>query len=236
MNLVLLHKKDFVEPHKVVIGGHRSEHIRNVHQAEVGQSLLCGRVNGKTGIGKIVNILPNTIEMDVKLEDDPVKPIPLTLVVALPRPKMLKRIIESVTTLGVKKLYLINSWRVEKSFWQSPVLEVEMLEKYMFLGLEQSKDTLLPTVYKKRLFTEFVTEELPKISQNSIKLTAHPKTGQICPANSHKKTTLVVGPEGGFIDLEVETLEKIGFNTVSIGKRILKVETAITYLIARIFT
>ncbi|MCP4020484.1 MAG: 16S rRNA (uracil(1498)-N(3))-methyltransferase [Desulfobacteraceae bacterium] len=236
MNLILLHKRDFVSNQKVVLKDRRFDYIRDVHKAKTGDTLLCGLINSKIGNGKITKFSSRHIEMDVCLENDPIDPLPLILVLALPRPKMLKRIIESVVSLGVKDIYLINSWRVEKSFWQSPLLKDQNLEKYIYLGLEQSKDTVLPKIHQKRFFSSFVKEELALIAKDSLKFTAHPKTDKLCPAGLNEKITLVVGPEGGFIDLEIETLEEIGFNTISFGKRILKVETAVTYLIARIFS
>ncbi|RLB87640.1 MAG: 16S rRNA (uracil(1498)-N(3))-methyltransferase [Deltaproteobacteria bacterium] len=236
MNLLLLEEKDFIGPDKAVVSGRRFDHIKKVLKAKTGSQLSCGVVNGKMGTACISSFNADCLEMELRLDAAPPNPLPLILVLALPRPKMLKRIMESVTSLGVKEIYLMNSWRVEKSFWKSPVLEKASLEKYFRLGLEQGKDTMMPTLYQKRFFSKFVREELPVIGKDSLCLTAHPKTSAVCPAGVNKKTTLVIGPEGGFIDLEVNTLEKAGFETVSIGERILKVETATTYLISRLFT
>ncbi len=236
MNILLLKKKDFISADKVLVSGRRFEHIKKVLKAQVGTQLSCGLLNDKLGLGCITAFYTDCLEMSVTLDMDPPKPLPLTLVLAMPRPKMLKRILESVVSLGVKEIYLINSWRVEKSFWKSPVLEMENLEKYFRLGLEQSRDTMMPAFYQKRYFAKFVTEELPIIGNGSLCLTAHPKTSNICPNSVNKKTTLVIGPEGGFIEFEINALEKAGFETVSIGERILKVETATTYLISRLFT
>lgn len=236
MNLLLLEKKDFIGPDKAAVSGRRFDHIKKVIKAEIGSRLSCGVINGKMGTACITSFNAERLEMEVILDTAPPKPLPLTLVLALPRPKMLKRIMESVTSLGVKEIYLMNSWRVEKSFWKSPVLETASLEKYFRLGLEQGKDTMMPTLYQKRFFSKFVKEELPVIGRDSLCITAHPKTSNMCPASVNKRTTLVIGPEGGFIDLEVNTLEEAGFETASIGERILKVETATTYLISRLFT
>jgi RsmE family RNA methyltransferase len=236
MNLLLLEEKDFTGPDTVVVSGRRFDHIKRVIKAQIGSQLSCGVINGKVGTGCITGFKTDCLEMTVTLDTDPPKPLPLTLVLALPRPKMLKRIMESVTSLGVKEIYLMNSWRVERSFWKSPVLEKASLEQYFRLGLEQAKDTVMPTVYQKRFFSKFVKEELPGIGQDSRCLTAHPKTAAICPVSVNSPTTLAIGPEGGFIDLEVKTLEAAGFETVSIGDRILKVETATTYLISRLFS
>lgn len=236
MNLVLLDKEDFVGHETVVLKGRRLTHLLSVNKVREKDSLVCGLLNGKIGTGIVKKQADGFLEMRVELTQDPPKPLPLTLVLALPRPKMLKRIIEAVTTLGIKNIYLINSWRVEKSFWQSPLLDMEELQQHMVLGLEQGRDTIMPRISLNRFFTKFVTEELPLISKDSLKLTAHPKAAHICPTGVNKETTLVIGPEGGFIDIEVETLTKQGFLSCHIGPRILKVETAVTYLISRLFS
>ncbi|MBC2704011.1 16S rRNA (uracil(1498)-N(3))-methyltransferase [Desulfobacula sp.] len=236
MNLVLLENKDFIGNERVVIQGRRFKHLISVNKVKKSDRLVCGLLNDKIGTGLITNLWKDSFEMEVHLTDDPPEPLPLILVLALPRPKMLKRIIESVTSLGVKKIYLINSWRVEKSFWQTPLLKEDQLRKYMILGLEQSRDTVLPRIYQKRFFTQFVKEELSQISKNTLCITAHPKSLKICPSGVNKKITLAIGPEGGFIDIEVATLKKQGFFSCHIGQRILKVETAVTCLISRLYS
>ena len=236
MNLVLLNPEDFIDHEHVMLKGRRFKHLTSINKVGQNDELVCGLLNGKIGTGLITKLSHNFMEMKICLAHDPPEPLPLTLVLALPRPKMLKRIIESVTSLGVKNIYLINSWRVEKSFWQTPLLNKEYLIKQMVLGLEQSKDTVLPKIYQKRFFTGFVKEELPLIAKNSLCMTAHPKTLNICPSNVNKEITLVIGPEGGFIDIEIETLEQAGFSSYHIGPRILKVETAVTYLISRLYS
>ncbi|MEA1969947.1 MAG: 16S rRNA (uracil(1498)-N(3))-methyltransferase [Thermodesulfobacteriota bacterium] len=235
MNLILLFKKDFIDSQRVRITGRRLEHVKKVHKASKGDTLEVGLINSNMGTGEVTKITSSSLEMDVILTKQPPAPIPLTLILALPRPKMFKRILQTITTLGVKKIYLINSWRVEKSFWKSPAMEKENLEKELILGLEQAKDTMMPEIFIKRLFKPFVTKELPKIAKNSLALTAHPKTELLCPRNVKQDTMLAMGPEGGFIDIEIKTFERAGFKTVSLGKRILRTETAVPVLISRLF-
>lgn len=215
MNLILLEDKDFIDDERVIIKERRFEHLISINKIMINDRLVCGLLNDKVGTGLIIKISNNFIEMKICLDNDPPEPLPLTLVLALPRPKMLKRIIENVTSLGVKKIYLVNSWRVEKSFWQSPLLKEDQLRKYMILGLEQSRDTVLPQIYQKRFFTQFVNKDLPRISKNSLCITAHPKALKKCPSGVNKDITLVIGPEGGFIDVEVATLEEQGFFFIS---------------------
>ncbi len=235
MNIILLNKNDFIDSDRVRIKGSRKNHIIDVLKTVKGDSLCCGLINGNMGKGIVEQIDPYSIQLKVNLITPPPAALPLTLILALPRPKMLKRILEAVTTLGVKKIYLINSWRVEKSFWQSPVLNDENLNQVLIKGLEQAKDTILPQIFFKKLFTPFVKQELKTISENSVCITAHPKASVLCPKEINQKTTLVVGPEGGFIDLEIKTLEEQSFKTVNIGDRILRTETAVPVIIARLF-
>ncbi len=235
MNLILLDTRDFIDPERARLKGRRFKHLVTVNKVMENDQVVCGLLNGKIGTGRVKKISHDFIDMEICLDHDPSDPLALTLVLALPRPKMLKRIIESVTSLGVKNIYLINSWRVEKSFWQSPLLNHDELEKHMILGLEQAKDTVLPRIYQKRFFTRFVKEELPLIAKDSLCITAHPKASSICPAGVNKEITLVIGPEGGFIDIEIDTLEQAGFTSYHIGPRILRVETAVTYMISRLY-
>ncbi len=235
MNLILLEHKDFIDDDIVRIKGRRFLHLKTVNRIREGDTLVCGRLNGNMGRGRVTRLSGRDCRLTVCLDTAPPDPLPLTLVLALPRPKMLRRIIQDVTTLGVKEIFLINSWRVEKSYWKSPVLAEDTLRQQMILGLEQGRDTLLPRIFFKRFFKDFVNQELSAVSKNTLKILAHPKAATICPHAVNKPVTLVVGPEGGFIDIEVASFEKTGFNSCQIGSRILKVETAVTVLISRLF-
>ncbi len=192
-------------------------------------------LDGEIGEGVVLQRDESGITLDVSLHRAPPPPLPLTLILALPRPKMLKRTIQHATALGVKKLYLINSYRVEKSYWQSPWLAVEQLREQCLLGLEQAVDTAMPQLELRKRFKPFVEDELPAIAADSLKLVAHPGTDTPCPVDIDQQTTLAVGPEGGFIPYEVEKLQEAGFQSVHLGPRILRVETALPVLLSRLF-
>lgn len=234
MNLILLFDEDFVAPGVAQLRGRRLEHVTSVHRAAVGDSLTVGIANGRIGTG-VVARLDDVVELHVTLDREPPAALPLTLVLALPRPKVLNRVIASATSLGVKRIFLINAWRVEKSYWKSPRMSEENLLLQRVLGLEQARDTTLPTIETRRLFRPFVEEELPAIARDSLSLVAHPVAAQACPRALTQPVTLAIGPEGGFIAQEVESLERVGFQAVALGSRILRVETAVAALIARLF-
>ena len=235
MNLVLLHKTDFIDRDRVVLRDHRHQHIRTIHRATVGDEINIGLVNGDIGTGLVTDISNSAITLTISLDATPPKSLPVTLVLALPRPKMLRRILQHCTTLGVKKIILINSYRVEKSYWQTPILNPKNIEKELLVGLSQAKDTILPEVHTEKRFKPFVEDRLPEICKNSTALVAHPYCSTVCPQHLTLKTVLVIGSEGGFIPYEIEKFQQAGCQTVHIGERILKVETAIAVLLSKLF-
>jgi RsmE family RNA methyltransferase len=187
------------------------------------------------GVGEVVRLTDTEAELKVTLDQSPPSPLPLTLVLAMPRPKMFRRILQTCAALGVKDLWLINSYKVEKSFWQTPWLSEEQLRENLTLGLEQAKDTLMPRVQIRKLFKPFVEDELPALSANKQALVAHPGTNTSCPVHLNQPTVLCVGPEGGFTAYEVGKLEEAGCQSVHLGPRILRVETAVPVLVSRLF-
>ena len=233
MNLILLFDDDFAAPDRVVLRGRRAEHVRDVHRAEAGDELVIGVAGGKIGTGRVVSVADG-VEMQVAFDHDPPPPLDVTLIVALPRPKVLNRVVAAVTSLGVKRLFLINAWRVEKSYWRSPRMSGENLGQQAVIGLEQARDTVLPQIETQRLFRPFVEDELPAISRGTMALVAHPYAGVECPRAIAGPLTIAIGPEGGFIAKEIESLERIGFQPVTIRRRILRVETAIATIIGRL--
>src|SRR3954466_11979371 len=206
MNLILLFKTDFRTNSCVILRGRRAEHVRGVHRAEVGKELTVGIADGGIGRGTVLRVDDDEVELRIELDRDPPPPLPVTLILALPRPKVLNRVIASATSLGVKRIILINAWRVEKSYWNSPRLSPENLRTQSILGLEQARDTALPSIETRRLFRPFVEDELPSIARDTRALVARPNAAVACPRDVRHPVTLVIGPEGGFIDAEVASL------------------------------
>ncbi len=231
-----MHPEDLTEAtERVRLTGRRLKHVLEVHRASVGDELCVGMLGGRIGIGNVTLLTQSVLEMEVRFGQSPPPPLPLTLILALPRPKVLRRLLRSASALGVKRIILINSFRVEKSYWQTPFLNDESVKEQLVLGLEQAKDTVLPEVRLRPLFKPFVEDELPGLIKETLPLVAHPAGAEPCPRDIRRNVTLAVGPEGGFIPYEIDKLVSCGFMPVSLGERILSVETAVPALIARLF-
>ncbi|UHQ56215.1 16S rRNA (uracil(1498)-N(3))-methyltransferase [Microbulbifer sp. YPW16] len=237
MNLILLHPEDFISPERARLRDRRAGHIRTVHRAAPGEQLRVGLLNGHIGTAEVTALDDEQVELEVSFTDarQPPSALPLKLVLALPRPKMLKRIIQHATAMGAKEIYLVNAYRVEKSYWQTPWLEAEKLREQWLLGLEQAVDTVMPRIELRKRFKPFVEDELPGIIAGTEALVAHPVSAGPCPVDVQHPVTLAVGPEGGFIPYEVEKLQQQGFAPVHLGPRILRVETALPVLLSRLY-
>lgn len=237
MNLILLSPDDIENDHLArVRDPRRLRHLRDVHHASPGDHLSLGVVGGNIGQGELLTLdEQEAIFALPPLDQTPPAPLPVHLVLALPRPRMLARTLEHVTALGVKRITLLHTRRVEKSYWMSPELGAEKIHHHLVLGLEQARDTLLPTVTLEKGFRPFTEERLPGLLEGRRGLLAHPGMPSACPRGIEAPTLLLVGPEGGFIPWEVERLLEAGCEGIHLGQRILRVETAVTALLARLF-
>jgi RsmE family RNA methyltransferase len=235
MNLLILREEDFIGDGRARLTGRRLRHVTEVHRAVPGDDLAVGLLDGALGRGRVTRLDDQALELEVLLDQAPPPKLPLTLVLALPRPKVLNRVLAAATSLGVARIYLVNAWKVEKSYWKSPRLEPENLLLQRILGLEQARDTRLPELHLRRLLRPFAEDELPGLLQGTLPLLAHPGAEAPCPRAVCAPATLVIGPEGGFIPDEITLLSRSGCHPVTLGLRILRVETAVASLVGRLY-
>lgn len=235
MNLLLLEEADFISADRVVLRDRRLTHMQDVHRCAVGDSLRVGRVGGLLGTAEVLRLEKHEAELRVSLDTQPPAKLPLTLLLALPRPKMLRRVFQTVATMGVSRVVLLNSYRVEKSFWQTPFLEPAAIREQLILGLEQARDSVLPEILIEKRFKPFVEDRLPALAQGTLGLVGHPGDFPPCPRAVEQPVTLAIGPEGGWIPYEIDLLGRAGLQPVQLGERILRVETAVAALLARLF-
>jgi 16S rRNA (uracil1498-N3)-methyltransferase len=218
-----------------LLTGRRYTHLREILGKESGDSIKAGMLGGKKGGARIISLTQNEARLAPEFSENPPAKIPLTLVIAMQRPKTLRKILHCAAAMGVMRIYIIRTWRTEKSYFSNKIITPKGLTEELIQGLEQAGDTVLPSVEIRKRFRPFVEDELPGIAKDSLMLTAHPYTDKKIPHAINAPVTLAMGPEGGFIPFEIELLERIGFTSVSMGERTLRTEQALPAIIGKLY-
>ena len=234
MNIVLLDPRQTQAALWSITSKRQLEHLQQHVKIQVGDTLKVGIRGGKRYCCEVISVAEQAIQLKALYEENVPKKLPVTLIVAMPRPKVLRRLIMDSVTLGVEKIILLYSYRVDKSYWQSPFLQ--QLEQYITLGLEQAGDTIAPEIEIYKRFKPFVEDVLPHLmSAECPAYVAHPYAETTMPFALEHPCSIVIGPEGGFIPYEIELLVNNGCQAVSLGNRILRTETVIAYVLGRLF-
>jgi 16S rRNA (uracil1498-N3)-methyltransferase len=233
MNLVLLRPTDWVAADCVVLRDHRAAHIRAVLKAQVGDKLRVGLLGGLCGQGVIQALEPDGVKVRVVLSEPPPARHRFDIVLALPRPKMLRRILRYCAEFGIADLHLIHSARVEKSYWQSPLLQPDHLEEALLAGLERSRDTIAPRVHLHRRFRPFVEDELAGVCAGRPCWLADREAPLALADAPPLPAVVMIGPEGGFVPFEIQLAEAVIARRVGLGARTLSVDTALVTVLAQ---
>jgi 16S rRNA (uracil1498-N3)-methyltransferase len=247
MNLLLVERSEINAEGLFRLTGRRGRHLLEVLNVQPGQEIRAGVL----GEGKTTAVVISadegsvTARMKAVAEDPPTNPS-VRLILALPRPKAVPRVIQNAACFGVTRIDLVNAWKVSKSYFSSPNLAAKRLNEEAILGAEQGGRTHLLEIHVHRLFLPFLeTIERPGQSDpcegEQVRLLAHPGAKQsieeVYPRWSgagSREVVLAIGPEGGWVDTEVASLATRGFQAVHLGKSILRSEVAVTTALAQI--
>ena len=237
MNRILFEKGE-IEDGVATFGGVRAEHVLGVLHGEVGQTLKTGEVNGRIGTGEIVEISRGAdgegpvVRVKVCHDQESIRPW-MDLVLAPPRPRVMKRLLPQLAAMGVGRIVLVGAKKVEKDFWGATLLKEENYRPLLVDGLMQAGTSILPALDVRRNFRRFVESELDGLFPTARRIVAHPY-GAEGAKGSAGRLLLAVGPEGGWTDDEVALLESKGFARYSLGPRILRTDTATIALVAQL--
>jgi 16S rRNA (uracil1498-N3)-methyltransferase len=228
VNLLLIDPGELRSDGTCVIADRRMHHLRTVLGVEVGSTVRAGVLGGALGTGEVIAIDSDGITLRLALTSSPSRPLDVELLLAVPRPKVITRTIEIAASFGVRRIDLTNAWRVDKSYLSSPRLDPAALTLAARFGAEQGGTTYLPEIalhdrLMARLDSRFTSPD-PK----ELRLIAHPNAPPIeSVVATRTPTVLAIGPEGGWIERELETFVGRGFHPVSLGAPILRVEAAV---------
>lgn len=234
MNLLLLTPEDFKTDDLAVVSGRRFEQLTSVIHVSCGKICKAGILNGRCGTAEVVSV----DEKNVTVKFTPLRSAPakagVTLIAALPRPNTFVKILHCATSMGVDELHFIQTFKVEKSYWQSPKISFEAAEKEMILALEQSGDTVMPRLFFHSDFRNFVNETLPQIGAKAPSFIGSPDAEITAAKIDAPYINLAIGPEGGFTETEERLFVENLFQKVSLGSRTLRSEFAVAALLAKL--
>ncbi|UTC66438.1 MULTISPECIES: 16S rRNA (uracil(1498)-N(3))-methyltransferase [unclassified Treponema] len=227
----------------------RYQHIKKVLHLKEGDAFKAGLINGNIGEALISHLSEEKIVFSFspnradKIEDrtdaDRIerKPLPLPpikIILGFPRPIQLRRILRDAASLGFAEIILCGTELGERSYLRSNLSSPEEIKKYIIDGISQAGQTLMPEFS----FCNSVKEALKDLSDTSfsgskvlLDIGDFPSLSTF-KMQEGEDLTIAIGSERGWTQNERETFLAEGFVSYSMGKRILRTETAITSALA----
>ena len=236
MNLILLDPRDGLTSGEVTLADGRAAHLLEVLKVAHGDTVRIGVVDGPLGTGTIASAANGRVTMRCVFDaETPPRPR-VDLLLALPRPKVMRRLWAQLAALGVGRIVLTNAERVERHYFDSHILAEASFRPLLVEGLQQARDTRLPLVTIHRQFRILVEDHLDTLCPDGMRIVAEPGaaltvTGAL-DGLGDRRVVLAVGPEGGWNTFELALLQAHGFRQVGVGSRTLRVDTACTALLA----
>lgn len=235
MNLLLLEPHELDDGGRTTLGDARARHLLHVLRVAPEQRVRVGVVDGSSGTGRVLAIDGPRVTLECTFDTAPVRP-PVDLLLAVPRPKVLRRLWAQVAALGVGRIVLTNAARVERNYFDTHLLEPAGYRPLLLEGLQQARDTQLPIVAVRRQFRVLIEDELDGLAGPSLRLVADPSAGEsiagVVARQERPRVLLAIGPEGGWNGFELELLRAHRFHAVGLGPRTLRSDTACVALLA----
>ena len=256
MNRILFEKSEIIDG-RAVFSDERAEHVLNVLHGAVGQVLKTGELDGLAGTSVIEEIrnlherepgsaqrgnglLAGEVVVRCSHSEKAAKPW-IDLILAPPRPRVLKRLLPQLAAMGVGKIVLVGADKVEKAFWGAQLVKEAVYRPLLIDGLMQCGTTAIPTIRIEKTFRRYAESRMEEEFAGHEKIVAHPPSDAPSAQTSNRsisqmssRPVVAIGPEGGWTDDEVALLESKGFGRYSLGSRILRTDTATISIIAQL--
>lgn len=236
MNLIILETGEVDGAGDVTLRDARAAHLRNVLNVTPGQPVRIGLLDGPLGTGIVTALEAAEVALRCSFEATLPERPRVDLLLALPRPKVLRRLWPQLAALGVGQIILTNAERVERNYFDTHVLTPECYRPLLIEGLQQARDTRLPPVSLHRQFRVLVEDHLDSLFDGGLRLVADPRAKttarEVLRPHAGRRVLIAVGPEGGWNEFELRMLERHGFELVGMGRRTLRSDTACVAMLA----
>lgn len=230
MNRILFKPGEVSDNGCAVLTDERAEHIRHVLQPAPGDTVRVGLVNGPCGVGEVVSVDDTSVELTCRFDVAPPLVPPIDLLLAMPRPKVMKRLWAPLASLGLGRIIITNAARVERNYFDTHWLDPVRYTPFLIEGLQQAGATRLPEVTVTRRFRPLIEDDLDALAPGSKRVVAHPHHAappdQAFAVAADQRLLLAVGPEGGWVPFELELLKAAGFTAVALPYGTLRTDVA----------
>jgi 16S rRNA (uracil1498-N3)-methyltransferase len=236
VNLIIFEAGELSESGEVTVSDGRAAHILGVLHLRPGDQVRVGLLDGPRGTATVKSIVDRAVALRCRLETD-VPPRPaIDLLLAVPRPKVMRRLWPQIAALGVGRIILTNAEKVERNYFDTHVLSPATYRALLIEGLQQARDTRLPIVSIHRQLRPLVEDRLAGLFEDGLRLVADPSArtplSAVALASGDERLLLAIGPEGGWNAFELDLLAAHGFQSVGMGPRTLRTDTACVALLA----
>lgn len=229
MNLILFDADDLRTDATVDATGVQARHLVTVLKVQQRQQVRIGMIDGPFGVGTVTAIADGRVTLRCTFDRNTPERPEVDLLLALPRPKVMRRLWAQLSALGVGQVILTNAEKVERDYFDTHLLRPEGYRPLLLEGLQQARDTRMPLVSVHKQFRKLIESDLDGLVPSGRRLVAHPGgetsiRGALGTAPG--RVLLAVGPEGGWNDFELSLLRSQGFTSVTMGPRTLTTTTA----------
>jgi 16S rRNA (uracil1498-N3)-methyltransferase len=236
VNLMLVDPAEIGADGLVRVSGGRAAHLVRVLKVAPGQPVRVGVLDAGTGVGTVTSVSDGIVELRCQFESA-TPPIPaVDVLLALPRPKVMRRLWAQLAALGVGQVILTNAARVERDYFDTHVLSPDSYRPLLIEGLQQARDTRVPRVSIHKQFKVLVEDHLDTLFTRGLRIVADPRRDTpittVVEEHAGERVLVAIGPEGGWNEFELSLLDARGFTAVSMGTRTLRSDTACVALLA----
>ena len=246
MNICLFSPEEILNP--LDIQDERAQHILKILHKKEGESFSAGIIGGQAGTAVIKKIeveekkssdgkktfKGGKIYFDFTPESDGKKLYPLKMIIGFPRPIQLKRLLRDMASLGVQEVHLTGTELGEKSYLKSDLATKGEAEKFLLDGSVQAGSTQIPKLFIHQTLKnclEQIDLEGKLLALDNIE----PSQSLSCALKEKQQKAIAeIGSERGWTNYERQLFRQNGFELLSMGKRILRTETASTVAVSLI--
>ena len=239
MNICLFSPEEILNP--LDIQDERAQHILKILHKKEGESFLAGIIGNQAGTAVIKKssdekkiFKGGKIYFDFTPESDGKKLYPLKMIIGFPRPIQLKRLLRDMASLGVQEVHLTGTELGEKSYLKSDLATKGEAEKFLLDGSVQAGSTQIPKLFIHQTLKnclEQIDLEGKLLALDNIE----PSQSLSCALKEKpQKAIAAIGSERGWTNYERQLFRQNGFELLSMGKRILRTETASTVAVSLI--